>query len=302
MQRLIPVIALAAGLAAPLAAPAASPVAAVMESDPGLPESTVFRPQAISAASGKLPILVFAEGGCRNIGNRSAPMMLRIAAQGYLVMVAGPPSPWSRSDTMRDDNEKPADGFPVYSHARQLREAVDWAARENKRRGSRYFGRLDLGKVASMGVSCGGLQALDHTVADPRVTNTLVIYSGLFPDGVTPGAVKFAGLKVRKADRSRIDHPILYLYGGEKDIAHPNAEDDYAFVKSSPAFAASLKASGHGDELGAPAGGRFGALIVDWLNWWFKGDSAAGRSFIGPDCAICADPAWTVKSKNLPPR
>ena len=30
-----------------------------------------------------------------------------------------------------------------------------------------------------------------------------------------------------------------------------------------------------------------------------KGDAKAGKVFVGADCGLCGDPAWTVHSKNL---
>lgn len=300
-------IAAALALAAPAlaAAPAIlkaaprgeGPYPAVMATEKALPEHTLYRPASLPAGQ-RLPLVVFAEGGCRNIGNRSFQFMSNLASYGYLVLVAGPPSPWTTRE--RDGNEKPAPGADVLSQPHQLVEAVDWAARENARPASPYYRKLDLAKVASMGFSCGGVQALDFTVADKRVTNTVMIYSGLFPDDKPAGAVKYAGVQIVRADLPRVIHPILYVYGGDKDIANPNAENDIAHIDKAPLFAASQKAAGHGDGLEQLNGGRQGELAVSWLNWWFKGDAAAGRIFTAPDCPLCNDPAWVVKRKNLP--
>src|SRR5690348_7587635 len=60
----------------------------------------------------------------------------------------------------------------------QLKAAIDWALAENKRSGSRYFGRIDPNQVAISGFSCGGIQAL-ALAADPRVKTVVIMNSGL---------------------------------------------------------------------------------------------------------------------------
>ena len=58
-----------AAFAAESAAPAGSgPFAAVVEEDPGLPGFTIYRPRDLAAA-GALPIVVWGNGSCRNVGN-----------------------------------------------------------------------------------------------------------------------------------------------------------------------------------------------------------------------------------------
>jgi dienelactone hydrolase len=295
---------LLAALATPLPALAAAPPAgsgpwpAVMDSVPALREHTVYRPAVLTPKAGRLPVVVFAEGGCRNIGNRSRQLMTEIASHGFLVIVAGPVSPYTTRD--RDPNERPADGADVLSQPQQLTEAVDWAAKENSRKGGRFHGRLDLTKVASMGVSCGGVQAIDFASRDRRVTSLVMIYSGLFPDDKPAGAVKYAGHRIVRADLPRITQPSLYLYGGERDIAYPNAENDIANISRPPVFAASLTKAGHGDGLADPSGGLFGATTIAWLKWTLRGDRAAGLDFTRADCPLCRNPEWVVKRKNLP--
>jgi hypothetical protein len=36
-----------------------------------------------------------------------------------------------------------------------------------------------------------------------------------------------------------------------------------------------------------------------WLQWQLKGDPEAAKAFVGPDCALCKDPDWVVKKKNM---
>ena len=41
-----------------------------------------------------------------------------------------------------------------------LTDAIDWALKENIRKGSPYYGRIDATQIAVSGWSCGGVQAL----------------------------------------------------------------------------------------------------------------------------------------------
>src|SRR5579875_3616668 len=86
---------------------------------------------------------------------------------------ANPPSP-------------PANLPPPATHPAQLIAAMNWAIAENQRSGSKYYQRLDSTKVAVMGQSCGGVQAIE-VAADPRITTAVIWNSGLFPKPTNMG-------------------------------------------------------------------------------------------------------------------
>jgi hypothetical protein len=48
-----------------------------------------------------------------------------------------------------------------------------------------------------------------------------------------------------------------------------------------------------------PHGGAFAVAGVAWLQWQLKGDQQARLMFVGDDCGLCRDSAWTIKRKNL---
>jgi predicted dienelactone hydrolase len=134
---------------------------AVMNADPGLPTHTLYRPNDLRAATraGKLPIVVWGNGACANIGNRFRYFLTEIASHGYLVLAIGPIGPatveW-KIDLNAGDPRPPAERTAP-SFAAQLIDAIDWALKENRRKGSEFFGRLDPKSIAVMGQSCGGL-------------------------------------------------------------------------------------------------------------------------------------------------
>ena len=58
-------------------------------------------------------------------------------------------------------------------------DAINWALAENDRPASKYAKHLNSRKIAVMGQSCGGVQAIE-VAADRRVTTAMIWNSGLF--------------------------------------------------------------------------------------------------------------------------
>jgi hypothetical protein len=48
-----------------------------------------------------------------------------------------------------------------------------------------------------------------------------------------------------------------------------------------------------------PNGGAFAVAVNAWLDWHLKGDRAASKMFVGPDCGLCKDTNWNVQMKNV---
>ena len=167
--------------------------------------------------------------------------------------------------------------------------------RQNGDRSSRFYNKLDTTRIAVMGQSCGGLQALAVS-HDPRITTTVVWNSGALPPGSSSPALKqSAG---NKDSLNRLHGPVAYFIGGPTDVAYPNAEDDFARISKVPVFKANLNV-GHGGTYRQPGGGRFGEVAVAWLDYQLKGSAEAAKWFVGVDCRLCTDPLWAVEKKGL---
>lgn len=280
---------------------------AIPSTDPGLPGRTVYAaPDLAALGARKLPIVAWANGGCIDNGTRFRWFLSDVASHGYLVLANGrmgsledqiwlppPPSVTATPPRMPDPSSLP----PPATLASQLTEAINWAIAENGRSGSRYFGRIDTTKVAVMGMSCGGIHAIQIAVSDPRVVTTVMWNSGLFKDSSRHAAG--GGPLVSKADLSKLRGSIAYFSGDESDIAFENAKDDFEHLRGIPALWAYRKATGHDGTFAESNGGDFGKVGVAWLNWHLKGDKNAGRMFVGADCGLCRDPQWVVKQKDL---
>jgi dienelactone hydrolase len=270
-----------------------------MEPVPGLPTHTLYRPADMAAVKGPLPIVAWGEGACANEGNRFRWFLSEIASHGYFILAVGPIGPQDKEIWLQNAPQPKAGAVPQKlppppTHSSQLVDAINWATAENERAGSPFFHRLDPSKVAVMGMSCGGAQAIEAS-ADPRVTTSVMWNSGLFPGETTMGG----GKALTKDDLKLIHAPVAYISGDQSDVAFVNANDDFDRLSQPPAFRAYRKMTGHGGTYGEVNGGDFGKVGVAWLDWRLKGDAEAGRMFLGPSCGLCTDPKWVVRKKNI---
>ncbi len=262
------------------------PYPAIATEDPSLPGMTLFRPARLDAfgVARKLPILLWGNGACANTTQEHKNFLNELASQGYLVLGIGL---LSQIDERTDASRQP-------TSAAQLLGALDWIIAQNSTAGGPYEGRIDTTKVAAMGMSCGGLQAIEIS-GDPRIRTSVVCNSGVLPG---PSPMKTMP-KVTKEDLAKYHNPVLYIIGGPSDIAYKNAMDDFARVNHVPFVMANLDV-GHGGTYQQPHGGEFTRVALAWLNWQLKDQQDASRFFLGEDSALARDPKWTVEVKNFP--
>ncbi|MBV9248255.1 MAG: hypothetical protein JO227_03270 [Acetobacteraceae bacterium] len=175
---------------------------------------------------------------------------------------------------------------------------MNWAIAENGREGSQYYKKLDTSKIAVMGQSCGGIQALAVST-DPRVTLTVIWNSGL----ITPranAAPSPAMENIPKEQLAKLHAPIFYFTGDKaSDIAYANGLDDFQRIDAVPAFHAYKDGLPHTGTYREPNGGELGKIAVALLDWQFKGDKQAAKMFQGDDCTLCRDPKWHVSKKKM---
>ena len=257
------------------------PYKAVMYEVKGFKEHTIFAPQDLSvfSANKAMPVLVWANGSCANSPRGHEKFLNDIASYGYLVLATGT---MPKEDAPRniDDNNQ--------SRAEQQVESIDWAFAQNTNRTSPFYQKIDTKNICISGMSCGGLQALANCF-DQRVTSIMICNSGLPNSGVSMNGVPI----VPKERLQEIHCPIIYILGGESDIAHANGMDDFKRIENQPAIAVNLPV-GHGGTYSQPHGGEFAIVARAWLDWQLKGDKEAAKMFTGDSPAILKRRDWTL--------
>jgi dienelactone hydrolase len=282
------------------------PFAVVVEHDPGLATHTIYRPRELTLD--EHPVLVWGEGGCAKNGLMFPEYLTEIASHGFVVIADGPPiarpagGPGAGAGRPPGDGPPPGGGGPpagggggppadrfTMVNGTALVAAIDWLEAENESRNSRFYGKVDVERVAAMGMSCGGLMSYGAS-NDPRVATVGIWNSGLFED--ERNAPVYAG----------IHGSVIIVTGGESDIAYANGKRDFEVMPARvPVFYGVLPSVGHGGTYNQDNGGPFGVVAVAWLKWQLLGDtSAAGRGyFVGEGCGICKDSSWQVSSRAL---
>ena len=262
------------------------PSKAIMKEEASLSEHTVFVPQDLSAFSAKkqLPVLVWGNGACTNSPWEHYKFLNEIASYGYIIVATG----------FIPMDEKPFRG-PM-SRTEQQIESIDWVIAQNADPNSPYYQKIDVKNICVAGMSCGGLQTL-FNCADQRIKTLMICNSGLFNQENAGSAV--GGMPMPpKSKLNEIHSSIIYILGGEKDIAYGNGMDDFHRIKHVPAFAANFPV-GHGGTYREAHGGEFSVVALAWLNWQLKGDKNAAKMFQGKACELSKRKDWTVEKNAL---
>lgn len=261
------------------------PYKAVMASDRTLPTHTVFRPNDLGAfgKKAKLPIIAWGNGACANSPWEHVNFLSEVASHGFLVVAIGP---------MPAEGQRGGPGGPTKSA--MLTDAINWAIAQNGDKTSQYYHKLEVTKVAVAGMSCGGLQTLE-VAPDVRITTAMICNSGILGD---PGRGMGGMPKLAKDQLEKLRTPVIYILGGEKDIAYNNGMDDFRRINQVPVFAANLNV-GHGGTYSRPHGGDFAKVATAWFQWQLKGDKQAAKMFEGEPCGVAQMPGWKVEKKNI---
>ena len=261
------------------------PFKAIMKEEPSLNAHTIFVPQDLSQFNEKnpLPVLVWGNGACTNSPWEHYLFLNEIASYGYIVVATGF---FPKEEGYRG---------PMSTTEQQI-ESMDWVEQQNNDKNSPYYKKIDLKNICVAGMSCGGLQTL-YNCADKRIKTLMICNSGLFNQQNAGQAV--GGMPMPpKTKLKEIHSSIMYMLGGETDIAYGNGMDDFHRIGNDVPACATNFPVGHGGTYRQPHGGEFSIVALAWLNWQLKGDQEAAKMFKGADCGISKREGWTIEKNE----
>ncbi len=293
------------------------PYKAVAVEDNGLPGYTIYRPEDLKLAKdseGRLPVILFGNGGCARNSWDFKNFLSEIASHGYIVIANGnwtPRTPWPAADPAPQNTEQRPQAAPNapavdpqeammaafkasesqnVEDAKDYLRALDWLESQTKDKSSEYYKAVNTSNVAAMGQSCGGAQAIIlGSSGDKRIKTTMPLNSGVVPLGDSYWMVDKEALK-------DIKKPMCYLCGGPTDIAYANTEDDYSRISHIPVVAAHYPV-GHGGTYSEKNGGTFADMALLWLDLQLKGKKENEDIFRNAKLPANLQ-GWELKSKN----
>ncbi|MFU2512059.1 MAG: poly(ethylene terephthalate) hydrolase family protein [Pseudoalteromonas prydzensis] len=254
------------------------PFIAIAATETSLGDYVVYRPKQLIGTKElptKLPIIIFANGGCMDTSFPFEHMLSDIASHGYLVIALG------KMQNSLDDRPLNKASNDMIPHA------IDWITAQSSNPLSEFYQSANLEKVAIAGQSCGGAQLL-ATAADKRINSYLMFNSGI-------GDMTMASADVKSLQN--LHAPIIYLVGGPTDIATENAKLDYQRINHVPIVFANHKTAGHSGTFEQPFGGTFSKLAIKWLDWQLKDKQSNTGLFLQGQTADFV--SWDIKAKQF---
>ncbi|MDN3668240.1 hypothetical protein QWY93_02710 [Echinicola jeungdonensis] len=242
-----------------------------------LPNFVVYRPENIQKAAKqqeKLPILVWANGGCMNSSIHQERLLSELASHGYIIVAIG-----ALQMTVEERVHEPTPDD-------ELLKALDWIVKQARTKGNDYYNNVNLDKIAAGGHSCGGAQTL-RIAYDSRIKTYLILNAGM-------GNMAMAGASSESL--KMLHAPIIYMIGGKSDIAYENAILDYDRIHHVPVVFANHTTAGHGATFSEKYGGSFAQMTLDWLDWQFKNKDNSDI-FLNND--LSKYPGWSIKAKGF---
>ena len=245
---------------------------------------TVYRPVDV-AEDAQFPVVVWGNGACVESNISYIPFLTNVAKHGFVVIAVGAadapvlPAPFPPPPVITGD---------------ALLAAVDWVTAES----SPQLVNADPDRVATMGHSCGGTEALTASL-DERVSSAVAWSSSSGPGVVDVDLI------------GSLRTPVMWVAGGETDHAHPRSIEAFQSVPDDvPAALVINEFASHGlffgDVPGVGEPGRNMAaegveLAVHWLDLTVGDNAGAADFFLPADSPLTRLEGWTVESANWGP-
>jgi dienelactone hydrolase len=244
------------------------------------PVFNVHYPTTMPEGGAKLPVVVWANGGCVNSDFTWAPLFERWAKGGFVVL--------SLSNNAPEGDLTAQLSMLAMTSKVEHAQLIDEAAKLDT--SGPLAGKLDLERIVVAGNSCGGVTALEVAAEEDRLAAVFVLSGS--------SAVGSVNANVMKA----IKIPVGYIVGGSEDIAGANATGDYdAMNDGVPAMIVNRYEGDHETVSTDPMIAPFVAEIaLDWMDLAVYGTKSAYDALSSMNvCNSCKPGDWMIKSKQI---
>ena len=310
------------------------PYKAMVAGDASLPNFTIYRPQDLKALD-KLPVLLYANGGCANSTVQMRFLLNEVASYGYIVVGIGPFEdedpianwknvmkgmyPEGKRVILATGEEIKAPTLAEVKAQQEETEKRLKAIREQRNRAPqaqqpmrpRTYPRQLLEALdwltdqnANPESEYYGKVDLCHVAAMGQSCGGAMTLAVSHDPRLTTcillnsgiGDISMSG--ATKDAFASLHTPMLYIIGGPTDIAYNNAVKDFANIKNVPVVMINTPPDGHHGTYYELYGGGYAVAVRKWLDWHLKGKVGESALFLDTEYMHWKYPEWTVDRKN----
>ena len=302
--------------------------------DSTCPRFTIYRPQDLKAtvqAEGKLPVILYANGGCANNNVEMRYLLSEVASHGYVAIAIGPYDEedfiahWRRTmGFMRPKGKKVilANGEEVKAPSPEEMQAQMEEMRKQMEAGKKKDAPMPFPTASTYPRML--LEALDW-LTDQNANPASEYYHALDLNEVSAMGQSCGGAQAlavahdpriktciilnsgigdmtmqgaTKEALNSLHTPMLYLIGGPEDVAYPNAQKDFERIEDMPVVMINTL-DGHSGTYYEKSGGSYAVAVQKWLDWQLKGKVGQSALFLDPEYGKTMFPDWTIVNKNF---
>jgi hypothetical protein len=216
--------------------------------------TTIYHPTNLGQGGVRHPVLLWGNGTFTSPSQYDG-LLRHLASHGFIVAAATTSNAGS---------------------GQEMLAGLDYLTTANGQAGGKFNGKVDLGKVGTVGHSQGAVGAL-AAARDARVKVIIPIMGA------------GAGL-------SASGKPTIYFVGQNDTTVRPDDVQRAYAAGTGPTAFAELVGASHLTALGSAGG--FRSAVTAWARWQLAGDTAARSQFLGSGCTLCDTRVWSRYLRN----
>ncbi|MBR4772621.1 MAG: hypothetical protein IK009_07815 [Bacteroidales bacterium] len=310
------------------------PFKAIVVNDASAPAFTIYRPADLEAATqqGKLPVIVYANGGCANNNVEMRFLLNEVASYGYVLMAIGPydeddvnekwkstlPGWWPDGKKVvlsSGEEVAPPTAEAIRAREEQTRREIErnrpqagnnpGAAPRQQTYSRQLLEALDwlTDQNASPKSEYYHMLDLEKAAAMGQSCGGTQVLGIAHDPRLTTCVILNSGIGDMEMQGTTVDNlknlhtPMFYLIGGPGDVAFQNSAKDYARIEGVPIVMMNTH-DGHLGTYYERHGGAFAVAVRKWLDWQLKGDTENAPFFMDDAVMKAEQPDWSVVRKG----